>query len=197
MGRTTIRNTVNRKVARDYLSAQEVSLLLEHAKKTRYGKRDCALILLTFRHGLRATEAVEMRWSQIDLRGARIEVKRLKGSDDSIHVLEPDEARLLRDLQKAQPDSDFVFLSERGAPMTADNFLKLVKRLGKAAKLPFNVHPHMLRHGCGFQLTMGNQSTRTIQQYLGHRNIQHTVRYTKMTNEVFKNFGKVIGGKLK
>jgi len=181
---------------KSYLSDKEVSQLLEVAKSTRYGTRDQALILLTFRHGLRASEAVAMQWDQVDLKASRLHVTRLKGSDDSVHVLEADEVRLLTQLKKLQKDNAFVFVSERGTPMTADNFLKLAKRLGKEAGFSFNVHPHMLRHGAGFQLVNAGASTRQIQAFLGHKNLKHTELYTKLNAEVFKGFGRKIGGKL-
>ena len=192
----TIHTIVNRKVKKTYLTAQEVSQLIAVAKKTRYPKRDTALILLSFRHGLRAGEAVQLQWHQINLDSGKIHISRLKGSDESVHVLEADEVRLLKQLQKQQPDNTFVFLSERGSPMTADNFLRLIKRLGKEAGFNFNVHPHLLRHGAGYQLVNNGASTRQIQAFLGHRNIQHTERYTKINATVFKGFGKRIGGRV-
>jgi type 1 fimbriae regulatory protein FimE len=193
----TIQTHQNRKVEkRTYLSAQEVSQLLTVARNTRHATRDRALILLTFRHGLRASEAVSLQWSQIDLRSARIEVKRLKGSDDSVQPMEADEVRLLHSLKKNSADSAFVFVSERGTVMTADNFLKMIKRLGKQAGLAFNVHPHMLRHGAGFQLINAGANTKKVQAYLGHKNIRHTELYTKLNAAAFKDFGRKIGGKV-
>jgi type 1 fimbriae regulatory protein FimB/type 1 fimbriae regulatory protein FimE len=123
-------------------------------------------------------------------------VLRLKGSDDSVHTLEADETSLLGKLRKQQPDSEFVFLSERGTPMSADNFLKLVKRLGKKAGLSVNVHPHMLRHGAGFALVQKGAGIRHIQAFLGHRNVQNTVLYTKLASDAFKSFGRMIGGRV-
>ena len=193
----TIQTVENRKVdKKTFLSAQEVSQLLSVAKNTRYGTRDSALILVTFRHGLRASEAVALQWNQIDLKAARIHVVRRKGSDDSVHVLEADEVRLLTQLKKKSPDNAFVFLSERGTPMTADNFLKLAKRLGKDAGFDFNLHPHMLRHGAGYQLINNGASTRQVQHFLGHKNLKHTELYTKLNANAFKDFGRKIGGKL-
>lgn len=192
----TIQKLKTDQSARTYLTSAEVSLLLAQAKRNRYPERDRALILLTYRHGLRASEAVALRWEQIEMKAARIHVRRLKGSDDSVHVLEADELQVLRALRRHQPDSAFVFLSERGAPMTADNFLSLMKRLGKAAGFSMNIHPHQLRHGAGFALTEQGVSTRIVQQFLGHRNIQNTVRYSKLTNKAFNGLGRTIGAKL-
>jgi len=88
------------------------------------------------------------------------------------------------------PVSPFIFTSERGAPFTPAGFRKLVARLGVAAKFKFPVHPHMLRHACGYQLANQGVDTRSLQAYLGHKNIQHTVRYTEMSSTRFKNFWK-------
>lgn len=188
----------NRKVEkRTFLSSQEVSQLLAAAKKSRYPLRDQALILLTFRHGLRASEAVNLSWDQIDMKGHTVHVSRLKGSDPSIHTLEADEHKLLKRLKEGQSDTRFIFMTERGTVMTADGFLKLLKKLGQDAGFAFNVHPHMLRHGAGHALAMNNASTRSIQHYLGHKNIKNVVRYTQMNDKAFQGYGAIIGGKVK
>lgn len=197
MSRDTIQTDKNRKVVkRTFLSAQEVSQILSAAKKTRYSTRDRALILLTFRHGLRASEAVSLQWSQIDLKAGRLQVNRLKGSDDSVQPMEADEVRLLQSLKKSSSDNAFVFVTERGTVMTADNFLKLMTRLGGKAGFAFKCHPHQLRHGAGYQLVNAGISTRTIQAYLGHKNIKHTELYTKLCAAAFKDLGRKIGGRI-
>jgi site-specific recombinase XerD len=197
MSRDTIQTDKNRKVAkRTFLSAQEVSQILSAAKNTRYSTRDRALILLTFRHGLRASEAVSLQWSQIDLKAGRLQVNRLKGSADSVQPMEADEVRLLQSLKKGSSDNAFVFVTERGTVMSADNFLKLMIRLGKEAGFSFKCHPHQLRHGAGYQLVNAGISTRTIQAYLGHKNIKHTELYTKLCAAAFKDFGRKIGGRI-
>jgi type 1 fimbriae regulatory protein FimB/type 1 fimbriae regulatory protein FimE len=84
----------------------------------------------------------------------------------------------------------FVFTSERGSPFTTAGFARLVERAGVAAKIEFGVHPHMLRHACGFALANEGHDTRSLQAYLGHKNIQHTVRYTELMPNRFKNFWK-------
>lgn len=197
VGADNIQIDKNRKVEkRSFLSAQGVTKLLTVAKKSRHPARDRALILLTFRHGLRASEAVSLQWSQIDLKAARLQVNRLKGSDDSVQPLEADEIRLLQALKKSSPDNAFVFVSERGCVMTADNFLKIMVKLGKEAGFTFKCHPHQLRHGAGYQLVNAGVSTRTIQAYLGHRSIKHTELYTKLNASAFKDFGQKIGGRL-
>ena len=108
----------------------------------------------------------------------------------SVHPLTGTELRALRRLQREQEPGRYVFISERGAPMTPDGFKKLIQRLGKAAKMPFPIHPHMLRHACGYKLANQGVDTRSLQHYLGHKNIQHTVRYTELSPERFKDFWK-------
>jgi len=200
MTRDTIQTTQNRKVRKlpEYLSAQEVTQLLNAASKTRYSLRDQALILLTFRHGFRASEVVALEWRQIDLKAATILVDRLKGSNGSVQTLEADEARLLARLKKESDDSAWVFLSERkDGPIKADTFLKLMARLGKQAGFAKKLHPHMLRHGCGYELVNSGASTRQIQAYLGHRNLANVEIYTQLNANAFRGFGKRIGGRVK
>jgi site-specific recombinase XerD len=80
-----------------------------------------------------------------------------------------------------------VFTSERGSPFITAGWRKMVARLGVAAKLGFKAHPHMIRHACGFQLANQGTDTRTLQAYIGHRDIQHSVRYTELSPTRFKN----------
>ena len=96
--------------------------------------------------------------------------------------------RALRRLQREQSKSPFVFTSERGAPVSAAGFARMVERAGALAKLGFNAHPHMLRHACGYKLANDGHDTRALQAYLGHKNIQHTVRYTELAPTRFKDF---------
>jgi site-specific recombinase XerD len=91
------------------------------------------------------------------------------------------ELRVLRRLQREQePKSPFVFVSERGDPFSNRGFQATVERAGKAAGFGMKIHPHMLRHACGYKLANDGVDTRTIQAYLGHKSIQHTVRYTEL-----------------
>jgi type 1 fimbriae regulatory protein FimB/type 1 fimbriae regulatory protein FimE len=118
--------------------------------KNPHGHRDAIMILIAFRHGLRASELCDLQWQQFDLGLGAVPVNRLKNGIASVHPLGGSELRALRKLQREEPESRFLFLSERGAPMTAEGFRKLVSRAGKAAKLPFPAHPHMVRHACGY-----------------------------------------------
>jgi len=173
---------------REYLTEKEVERLMKAATSNRYGHRDATMILLAFRHGLRASELCSLRWDQVDLVHARLHVARLKNGISSVHPLTGNELRALRRLQREQAKGRYMFMSERGAPMSAVGFRRMVTRLGKAAKMPFTVHPHMLRHACGFKLANDGHDTRALQHYLGHKNIQHTVRYTELSPDRFRSF---------
>ena len=174
---------------REYLYEHEVEAMLKAAKTIgRHGYRDTTLILLAYRHGLRVTELVNLRWQQVNLKTGHIHINRLKGSRSSVHPLSGVELRSLRQLQRDYPDSPFLFVSERGGPMTADSARKVIVRAGELAGLPFPVHPHQLRHGCGYYLAMKGHDTRAIQDYLGHVNIHHTVKYTALSSRRFEGF---------
>lgn len=175
--------------SREYLTELEVQQLMDAAGRIgRHGHRDATLIMLAYRHGLRVSELISLRWDQIDLKQGLLHVNRLKHGTPSVHPLRGPELRAL-DLVKLNYESNpFVFISERSGPLSADVIRKIVARAGVESRLPFTVHPHMLRHACGYRLAQAGQDTRAIQHYLGHRNIQHTVRYTQLSSERFKNF---------
>jgi integrase len=174
---------------REYLTDAEVARLTEAAKDNRWGHRDSTMVLVAYRHGLRASELVDLRWDQIDFDNATLAVRRAKKGTPGTQPLRGDELRALRRLQREQnPKSPFVFTSERGAPFTTAGFARMIERSGEAAELGFKAHPHMLRHACGFALANKGHDTRALQAYLGHRNIQHTVRYTELSPERFKDF---------
>jgi integrase len=174
---------------REYLTDAEVARLGNAAKANRWGHRDATMILVAYRHGFRAAELVDLRWDQIDFEQATLAVRRVKRGTPSTHPIRGDELRALRKLAREQkPKSPFVFTSERGAPFTTAGFARMVERAGEAAKLGFKAHPHMLRHATGFALANAGHDTRALQAWLGHRNIQHTVRYTELSPGRFKNF---------
>jgi integrase len=174
---------------REYLTEAEMERLMAAARKNRWGHRDASMILLAYRHGLRASELVDLRWDQVDFRTASLHVRRVKQGSPSTHPILGDELRALRRLLREQePKSPFVFTSERGAPFTTAGFARMVERAGTEAKLGFKAHPHMLRHACGYALANRGHDTRALQAYLGHRNIQHTVRYTELSPTRFKDF---------
>ena len=175
--------------SREYLTHDEVARLCEAARRQgRHGLRDAAMLMLTYRHALRVSELVALRWDQVDFKDARLFVKRKKSGLDSTHPLHGPELRALRKLRRDYPDTPYIFVSERKSPMTTANVRKLMARAGEVAQLGFPVHPHMLRHACGFKLANDGHDTRAIQHYLGHKNIQHTVRYTELSSERFRGF---------
>jgi type 1 fimbriae regulatory protein FimE len=173
---------------REYLTENEVGRLIEAARKQgRNGARDAAAILIAYRHGLRAQELCQLRWAQVDLRNGRLHVNRAKGGIESVHPLHGPELRALRPLQGNSP---YVFVTEAGTPVTTAWFLRMVQRTGEAAKLPFTVHCHMLRHACGYKLANDGHDTRSLAHYLGHRNLQSTARYTALAEGRFAEFWK-------
>ncbi len=177
--------------SREYLTPDEIEGLIKAAKNIgRHGHRDAALILLTYRHGFRVSELIALRWDQIDLKQGLLHVNRLKNGTPSNHPIRGPEIRALRRLQREYPETPYVFVTERKGPLTASTVRKILARAGKEAKLPFPVHPHMLRHACGYKLANDGHDTRAIQQYLGHKNITHTVRYTELAPDRFKGFWK-------
>src|SRR6516165_10327131 len=163
---------------REYLTEAEVERLM-----------NATMILVAYRHGLRVSELVDLRWDQVDFRTATLHVRRLKAGTPSTHPIIGDELRALRRLQREQePHSPFVFTSERGAPFTTAGFARMIERAGIEAKFGFKPHPHMLRHACGYALANRGHDTRALQVYLGHKNIQHTVRYPELSPTRFKDF---------
>lgn len=174
---------------REYLTDAEVQRLADAVKSNRHGHRNATMILVAYRHGLRAAELTDLRWDQIEFSSATLHVRRVKQGTPSTHPILGDELRALRRLQREQnPKSSFIFTSERGMPFTTAGFARMVERAGVEAKLGFKAHPHMLRHACGFALANKGHDTRALQAYLGHRNIQHTVRYTELSPARFKQF---------
>jgi type 1 fimbriae regulatory protein FimE len=176
---------------REYLTPAEVEKLLQASSQVgRHGARDRTLILLAYRHALRVSELVTMRWEQIDFKTGLVQVTRLKNGLPSTHPIRGTELRALRALRKDYPDSPYLFVTERKGPMTPATARKIIMRAGELAKFPFPIHPHMLRHSAGYKFANDGQDTRSIQQYLGHRNITHTVRYTELSPDRFKSFWK-------
>ena len=177
------------KRTREHLLPHEVEAMIKAAKAVgRHGNRDSTLILLAYRHGLRVSELVALRWEQVDFGSGTIYINRLKQGVSSTHPLRGPELRALRQVLREYPNSPYLFVSERGAAMTSATARGIIERAGVLAGLPFPVHPHMLRHACGFYLASKGHDTRAIQAYLGHKNIQHTVRYTELAPGRFKDF---------
>jgi type 1 fimbriae regulatory protein FimB len=163
---------------RRYLRPDEAHRLIEAAgKRGRYPFRDKVLVRLVYRHGLRASEAVNLRWSHLDLEAGVLHVTRVKGSHDSTHSLDRDELRDLRKLRQ-KVTGPYVFETERGGPLSVDALQYIVRVAGTLAKLDLDAHPHMLRHAAGYALANEGTDTRLIQAFLGHADIRHTAHYT-------------------
>jgi integrase len=175
---------------REHLTEGEVAILRKAARERsgRYGERDSLAILLMYRHGLRVSELCRLTRPQVDFRDGVLHVTRLKNGRAATHPLGGEEIRGLRKLFRDWPEGRYVLQTERGGPMTPAGFRKMLYRVGAASPLGFPVHPHMLRHGCGYYLANKGTDTRALQQYIGHRNIQHTVRYTELAADRFKGF---------
>ena len=185
----TVKLTVSQPRSRRYLTEREIERLMGTARKhSRRGHRDATMILVAYRHGLRASELCDLQWHQIELAEGRLHVHRIKKGTPSVHPIRGDELRALRRLRRDNPTDAYVFVSERGGPISRIGFHRLIQRLGEAAGMPFRVHPHMLRHACGYRLANDGHDTRSLQHYLGHKNIQHTVRYTELAADRFKDF---------
>ncbi len=176
------KDTVDRQ-GKDFLTEAEMQRFLDAARLGRHGVRDYLLMLMAYRHGLRVSELIDLRLRDLDLDTGRMYVRRKKGSLSTHQPLEGNELRALRAwlrerTQRKDARLSYLFLSERG-PMTRQAANYLVKVCGQRAKLRFHVHPHMLRHSTGYYLANRGYDTRLIQDYLGHKNIMHTVRYTR------------------
>jgi type 1 fimbriae regulatory protein FimB/type 1 fimbriae regulatory protein FimE len=172
---------------REHLSENEIERLMEAARKNREGHRDALMILMAYRHGLRASELCDLQWSQVEVESSVIHIRRVKNGNPSTHPLTGKELRALRRLQRKAACSTFVFTSMRGTPFTVSGFRRMLERAAADAGMEaLKVHPHMLRHAAGYQLANQGTDTRTIQAYLGHRNISNTVRYTELSAARFK-----------
>jgi integrase len=169
---------------REHLTEAEITKLLAALKGNRHGPRDWLIGLMICRHGLRVSEACDLRWDDIDLAARTVVIRRLKGSRDSTHYLERDELAGLRRLPR---QSAYVFVNERGQPSGRMGIARLIERAGEAAGLHFPAHVHMLRHSCGYALANKGMDTRRLQHYLGHASITNTVRYFAMSPEPFRD----------
>src|SRR5438132_9442576 len=167
---------------RKHLVCAEIEKLMDAAKGSRNAARDRCLLLLMFRHGLRVSEACGLKLSQVDTESRVLHVARLKAGLSTTHPLRSDELRVIKlwlaERTKMKPETDAFFISERRGALSRKTAWVAIRDYGRAAGLSVEAHPHMLRHACGFALADQGADTRLIQDYLGHRNIPHTVRHT-------------------
>ena len=169
--------------AKNFLTTSEMKKFLAAARKGRHAVRDYCLMLTAYRHGLRVSELIDIRLNDLDLETGRLFVRRLKGSLSTQQPIEGDELRALRAWLREREtypnaSSNYLFLSERGM-LTRQAINYLVAQIGHKASLNFKVTPHSLRHSTGYFLANKGHDTKLIQAYLGHKNITHTVRYTR------------------
>ena len=141
---------------REYLTEREIEKLMDAASGNRWGHRDATAILIAYRHGLRASELVALRWDDIDFRTGKLHVRRSKGGTASVHPIGGRELRALRRLQREGQPGLYVFTSERLAPLSVAGYQRMVARAGEAAGFPFQISSHVLRHSCGYKLANVN-----------------------------------------
>jgi len=178
------------KEKRKHLTALEIDKLMAATKGSRNEARDRCFLLLMFRHGLRVSEACNLKLSQVDTESRVLHVVRLKKGLSTTHPIRLEEIRAIKswlsDRAKMRPATEAFFVSERRGPLSRITAWLMIRNYGKLAGLSLPSHPHMLRHACGFALADQGADTRLIQDYLGHRNIQHTVIYTASNSARFE-----------
>jgi type 1 fimbriae regulatory protein FimB/type 1 fimbriae regulatory protein FimE len=177
--------------AREYLTSEEIKKLRGAVKENRYHLRDSLIILMLYKHGLRVSELVGLRWDAVDFHTGMVHVNRKKNGSESNQKLSGDEITMLKKLRK-QVDGAFLFVSERGETLQRFAVNQLLATAGRKAALEFKVHPHMLRHAAGYELAKAKVPTRTIQGFLGHKNIQHTVKYTALDPDAYKGIESIL-----
>lgn len=172
--------------SKDFLSDVEIKLLLEASKKTRHPKRNYLLLLMMYRHGLRVSEAIAIKKSDVNIRESRIWINRLKSGLSVEHPISGDELRAIKRYFNSRKDNlPWLFVNERGLPFTRQAVNYIIRAVALKAELE-NVHPHTLRHSCGFYLANMGYDLRLVQDYLGHRDPKHTAHYTRVASKRFE-----------
>ena len=173
---------------REHLLPDEVDRVLKAVRKNRNAARDYAFLLVMFRRALRVSEAIRLKWADVDLLDERIYVRRLKNGVPSTQPLSGIELRALKLLRRKNPSSQWVFLSERGGPMTRRNAHAIIAKAGRDAKISFPVHPHNLRHSLGYYMSEKGVPTRSLAAYMGHKNLNNCARYLALSSTHFKDW---------
>lgn len=177
--------------SREYLTSDEIKTLRAAVRENRYPLRDSLIILMLYKHGLRVSELVGLRWDSIDFHTGMIFIRRKKNGTESNQKLSSDEIAMLKKLRK-EVSGAFLFASERGETLQRFAVNQMLTTAGSKASLGFKVHPHMLRHAAGYELAKAKVPTRTIQGFMGHKNIQHTVRYTALDPDAYKGLEDIL-----
>jgi len=174
---------------RKHLTEAEIERVVAAARESRHGHRDATAILVAFRHGLRCSELVGLRWEQINLDAGTALINRRKNGAPSAHPLSGTEMRALRKLQREGGGrSPFVFVSERTTPLAPRSFFDIVDKAARRAGLEIKVTPHSLRHSTGFKLANDGRDTRSLAHYLGHKSLNSTAIYTALASDRFRNW---------
>jgi type 1 fimbriae regulatory protein FimB len=185
-------NNPRRERTREHLTPEETQKLLDASKATRNPERDYCLLLLMFRHGLRVTEICSLKLSDVDTKEKVVHIKRLKSCASGDHPMFNGESRAvqtwLTKRTKMHPHCNTLFVSERRKQLSRSMVWTMIRNVAEAAGLAdLNIHPHMLRHACGYNLINRGTDVRMVQSFLGHRSIQSTVRYTELAPNRFAN----------
>ncbi|EMK1730670.1 tyrosine-type recombinase/integrase [Salmonella enterica] len=173
--------------SRKFLTRHEVSAMLAAVLNAPNPERNQCIIMMAFIHGFRVSELLSLRLSDLDLHSRIVHVSRMKNGFSTVHPLTLRELRAIRIWMRVRQaiikksgneDEGWLFITQKGRHLSRQQGYNIISQAGRRAGLSIDAHPHMLRHACGYALADNGVDTRLIQDYLGHRNIRHTVRYT-------------------
>ncbi len=182
---TKIITTNDHERSKNFLSNAEVKELIVASKQSRYPIRNSLILLMMFRHGLRVSEAINLRVADVNLKESRLWIERLKNGLSVEHPILGDELRAIKRYLRSRNDHlPWLFVNERNLPLTRQAVNYIIKTAADKTSLK-NIHPHTLRHSCGYYLANKGYDLRLIQDYLGHRDPKHTVNYTRVVSSRF------------